>query len=53
LSRGSQALVGAQASNLATHEYAKTAGYFTEYPEDQKVFGVSFNTSLGTTGVAL
>jgi len=45
--------VSTQASNLATHEYAKTAGYFTEYPEDIKLFGVSFNTQLGTTGVAL
>jgi hypothetical protein len=45
--------VGAQATGLATHEYGKTARYFIEYPEDLKVFGVSFNTQLGTTGVAL
>jgi hypothetical protein len=43
----------AQASSLATHEYAQTAGYFTEYPEDIQLFGVSFNTQLGQTGVAL
>ncbi|MGE0030452.1 MAG: DUF1302 domain-containing protein [Steroidobacteraceae bacterium] len=42
-----------QASNLATHEYAKTASYFTEYPEDIQMFGVSFNTQLGQTGIAL
>jgi hypothetical protein len=42
-----------QASNLATHEYAKTARYFTEYPEDIQLFGVSFNTQLGQTGIAL
>ena len=42
-----------QAVNLATHEYAKTARYFTEYPEDIQLFGVSFNTQLGQTGVAL
>ena len=42
-----------QASNLATHEYAQTARYFTEYPEDIQLFGVSFNTQLGMTGVAL
>jgi hypothetical protein len=42
-----------QASNLATHEYAKTASYFTEYPEDIQLFGVSFNTQLGQTGIAL
>jgi Protein of unknown function (DUF1302) len=43
----------AQATNLATHEYAQTARYFTVYPEDIQMFGVSFNTQLGTTGVAL
>ncbi len=45
--------VTAQATNLATHEYAKTARYFTQYPEDIQMLGVSFNTSLGTTGIAL
>ncbi len=45
--------VSAQASNLATHEYAKTASYFTEYPEDIQLFGLSFNTQLGQTGIAL
>jgi hypothetical protein len=45
--------VSAQAQQLAIHEYAQTARYFTEYPEDIQLFGVSFNTQLGTTGVAL
>ncbi len=45
--------VSTQASNLATHEYAQTAQYFTEYPEDIQLIGVSFNTQLGTTGIAL
>lgn len=45
--------VGAQATGLATHEYTRTARYYTEYPEDLQTFGVSFNTQLGTTGVAL
>ncbi len=45
--------VSAQATALATHEYAQTAQYFTEYPEDIQLFGISFNTQLGTTGVAL
>jgi hypothetical protein len=45
--------VTTQATALATHEYAQTARYFTEYPEDIQLFGVSFNTQLGTTGVAL
>jgi hypothetical protein len=45
--------VTAQANNLGVHEYAKTAQYFTQYPEDIQMLGVSFNTSLGTTGIAL
>ena len=40
--------------NLATHEYRRRPpGYFTEYPEDIQLFGVSFNTQLGQTGIAL
>jgi len=50
LSRGD---VTAQASNIATHEYALTAGYFTEYPEDIKLIGLSFNTQLQWGGIAL
>ena len=45
--------VGAQASNLATHEYARTASYFVEYPEDIRMLGLSFNTQLQRGGVAL
>jgi hypothetical protein len=45
--------VGGQASNLATHEYARTATYFVEYPEDIKMIGVSFNTQIQRGGVAL
>jgi hypothetical protein len=45
--------VTAQATNLGVHEYAKTAGYFTEFPEDIRLIGVSFNTQLQQTGVAL
>jgi hypothetical protein len=45
--------VAAQASNIATHEYALTAGYFTEYPEDIKLIGLSFNTQLQWGGIAL
>ena len=45
--------VTAQASNIATHEYALTSGYFTEYPEDIKMIGLSFNTQLQWGGVAL
>ena len=50
LSRGD---VTSQASNIATHEYALTAGYFTEYPEDIKLIGLSFNTQLQWGGIAL
>jgi len=42
-----------QASNIATHEYALTAGYYTEYPEDIKMIGLSFNTQLQWGGIAL
>jgi len=45
--------VAGQASNIATHEYALTAGYFTEYPEDIKLIGLSFNTQLQWGGIAL
>ena len=45
--------VATQASNIATHEYALTSGYFTEYPEDIKLIGLSFNTQLQWGGIAL
>ncbi len=45
--------VTAQATNIATHEYALSAGYFTEYPEDIKLIGLSFNTQLQWGGIAL
>lgn len=35
-------------SAFATDAYAQTASYFIAYPEDIKLFGLSFNTSLGT-----
>jgi hypothetical protein len=34
-------------------DYAATAGYFLEYVEDIKLFGVSFNTMLGASGIAI
>jgi hypothetical protein len=45
--------VAQQASNIATHEYALSAGYYTEYPEDIKLIGLSFNTQLQWGGIAL
>ena len=38
---------------FATDAYAQTARYFIAYPEDIKLYGISFNTQIGTTGVAL
>ena len=45
--------VTAQATNIAEHEYAKTAGYFAEFPQNIKMLGASFNTQLQKTGTAL
>jgi hypothetical protein len=45
--------ISRNASNIATHEYAQTAQYFTEFPEDIKLFGLSFNTQLQRSGIAL
>lgn len=45
--------VTTQATNIATHEYARTAGYFLEFPQDIRLFGLSFNTQLQRTGIAL
>jgi hypothetical protein len=41
------------ASAAATDAYASTARYFLSYPQDIKLYGVSFNTQLGTSGIAL
>ena len=41
------------AGAIATDKYAKTARYRTEYPEDIDLVGLSFNTMLGRTGIAL
>ncbi len=38
---------------LASGNYAASAQYFVEFPEDIKLLGASFNTQLGTTGWAL
>lgn len=47
------ARIASIASALAVDRYGKTASYFIEYPEDIQLFGLSFNTGLGTTGWAL
>ena len=33
--------------------YAGTARYFLEYPEDIQLYGVSFNTEIGATGISV
>jgi hypothetical protein len=43
----------ASVSAAATDAFARTARYNTEYPEDIKLFGVSFNTELKGSGIAL
>jgi hypothetical protein len=45
--------VTTQATNIAVNEYARTARYFTEFPENIKLLGLSFNTQLQRTGIAL
>lgn len=45
--------IGGIASLLAIDRYGKSANYFMEYPEDLRVIGLSFNTLLGSTGLAL
>jgi hypothetical protein len=37
---------------FATDAYAQTARYFIAYPEDIKLYGFSFNSQIGTTGLA-
>ena len=40
-------------SAYVVNEYAQTAQYKVEYPEDIKVYGVSFNTALDSIGASL
>jgi hypothetical protein len=48
------AVTGTAASAFPpTFNYASTARYFLSYPEDIKLYGLSFITQLGNTGVAL
>ncbi len=49
----SPADISRNASNIATHEFAQTAQYFTEFPEDIHLIGLSFNTQFQRTGIAL
>jgi hypothetical protein len=52
-----EGIVGANTAaaitNAATDAFARTARYLLEYPEDIQLFGVSFNTQVESTGMAL
>jgi len=50
---GSTAAVTSQAVNLATNEYSRTQGFFEEFPQDIKMFGLSFNSQVQATGTAV
>ena len=41
------------AKSIAFLQSAATARYVIEYPEDIRLYGVSFNTSLGSSGISL
>ncbi len=45
-----QAAAETTASDLVLNEYIGDAGYFTEYPEDLEMFGITFNTATLRTG---
>ncbi len=47
------ARTGTAAGLLARGNYAASAQYFLEYPDDIKLYGLSFNTQLGRSGIAL
>ena len=44
--------IAAGAGKLGLLQAAATGRYFTEYPEDIHMFGVSFNTALGNSGIS-
>lgn len=46
------ALAAQAAQAAATSAYAQTANWYTAYPEDIKLYGLSWNAQLGTSGVA-
>ena len=47
------ARTGTAAGILQRGNYAATAQYFLEYPEDISLYGLSFNAQLGRSGIAL
>ena len=45
------AALGAAGAALVS-AFAQTASWYTEYPEDMKFYGLSWNAQLGTSGIA-
>jgi len=45
--------IAAGAEQVGFLTAAATGSYFVEYPKDIDMFGASFNTDLGTTGISL
>ncbi|MGB5209522.1 MAG: DUF1302 domain-containing protein [Gammaproteobacteria bacterium] len=46
-------MAGDTAGDLVTNAYVNQAGYFTEYPEDIDMIGLTFNTATLRTGTLL
>ncbi len=46
------AIAGQTATLAGTDAFAATASYYVAYPEDIKLFGVSWNAQLGRSGIA-
>jgi hypothetical protein len=46
------AAAGGAAQAAVTSIYAQSATWFLAYPEDMKLYGVSWNAQLGTSGIA-
>ncbi len=45
--------IGGGNTALGISQYAATANYFLEYPDDIQMLGFSFNTEVGNSGIAL
>ncbi len=46
------ALAAQAAAAVGAAVYAESANWFTAYPEDIKIYGLSWNATLGTSGIA-
>lgn len=52
VSPDADAAAAAAAQAGVTSIYAQSANWFTAYPEDIKIYGMSWNAQLGTSGIA-